>query len=234
MARGGLRVTAAAATRVGAVRVQNADAVWLDVERGRVLVIDGGGEQGLAAQAMIRALAASRDHLRDALMAGARAVAKLPNDPDAWEHESATIAAIELGERTFTVLHCGDVRAYLVRSGRARAVTRDHDLAREAEDAGATPEVIAEVRARYASVLTACLGLGTERIDVCEIPVEPGDRLLLACDGVHRHLDDARLAALVEGRVTAETAERILDEALTAGSKDNVSVAVVEILGMPS
>src|SRR3546814_14984232 len=57
------------------------------------------------------------------------------------------------------------------------------------------------------------------------------DRLLLVSDGVHGALDDRQIASLLAARGNAETdARRITTAALAAGSQDNASAVLIDIL----
>jgi protein phosphatase len=59
--------------------------------------------------------------------------------------------------------------------------------------------------------------------------MEPGDRLVLCCDGLHSMIEDEQLAALAREAVSpADAARKLVDAANEAGGSDNISVIVVE------
>ncbi|MGI8333748.1 PP2C family protein-serine/threonine phosphatase [Actinomadura scrupuli] len=63
--------------------------------------------------------------------------------------------------------------------------------------------------------------------------VKPGDRFLLCTDGVTRELGDTGLAALLTeqtGRTAEECAQHVLDAAFMAGTRDDATVVVLEIV----
>ena len=124
------------------------------------------------------------------------------------------------------VAHAGDSRAYLFRDGRLRQLTRDHTLAQRLVDTGEIPEeALAKHKLRH--VLTNVLG-GHEGLVVTELQkfqLADRDRLLLCSDGLTDMLDDTTIAAVL-GAVDPpqEAADKLLDLALDAGGKDNVTI----------
>src|SRR3546814_230739 len=73
------------------------------------------------------------------------------------------------------------------------------------------------------------------RLDHASVVLPVDDRLLLVSDGVHGALDDRQIAALLAARGNAETdARRITTAALAAGSQDNASAVLIDILDLPA
>jgi serine/threonine protein phosphatase PrpC len=61
------------------------------------------------------------------------------------------------------------------------------------------------------------------------------DRFLLVTDGVHGVLADGRIADLVASQPDPdEAARRLTEAALEAGSYDNVTALVVDVLSLPA
>jgi protein phosphatase len=125
------------------------------------------------------------------------------------------------------VLHAGDSRAYLFRSGIIERLTRDHTVAQELIDAGIAPES-RQVRL-CRSVLTNCLG-GPEsdvHVDVAHHRLADGDQLLLCTDGLTERITDDELAATLSAHARLDHACRaLLDLALERGGKDNITVVL--------
>jgi protein phosphatase len=135
--------------------------------------------------------------------------------------------AYSVGEHLFLV-HVGDSRAYLWRRGEMTRLTRDHTVAQALADAGQiSPEEVRTHSRRH--VLTSYLGghRGKIQADVRWARLEDGDRLLLCSDGLTDMLeDDAILEVLNRREDSKHAVDVLLDKALQAGGKDNITVIV--------
>jgi protein phosphatase len=136
-------------------------------------------------------------------------------------------AARNLG-RHLQIVHVGDSRAYLLREGQLHRLTRDHTYVQLLVDSGQlTKEEAAHFCARHVLV-NALGGFDDEvEVDVDQLELASGDRLLLCSDGLTDLVDDAEICrVLVESRESAEAARRLVDTALARGGRDNVTVVV--------
>src|SRR5262249_9869366 len=126
------------------------------------------------------------------------------------------------------VVHLGDSRAYLLRGGRLRQLTRDHTVAQSMVDEGTlTPEEAAIHRSRHA--LTSALGAGEERGDpqVQHLPLADGDQILLCTDGLTEMVDDATISEILCKSASADEAcQKLVEQALQNGGKDNVTAVL--------
>ena len=72
-------------------------------------------------------------------------------------------------------------------------------------------------------------------IDYRTVPLQVGDIFILSSDGVHEHVNGTTVAAAIE--IHAENldhaARQIVEEALRAGSRDNLTVQIVRIDAVP-
>lgn len=124
--------------------------------------------------------------------------------------------------------HVGDSRAYVLRDGQLTQVTTDHSFVSEMLASGRMTEAEAEVHP-YRSVLTRVVGLDPAvEVEVVEIDVAPGDRILLCSDGVTAMIDDAAIQAALSGEDAAAVADALVEAANAAGGVDNISVVVVD------
>jgi hypothetical protein len=116
------------------------------------------------------------------------------------------------------VLHVGDSRAYLLSGGRLACLTKDH--VRKGEGGG----------------LTRALGAEAEvRLDYINLPVALHDRFLLCSDGVHSVLTDEVIAMILRRPLAPEAAARALAAtALQAGSNDNCTALVLDVVQLPA
>ena len=136
------------------------------------------------------------------------------------ENCATTFTALILRGRTAHVLHVGDSRAYRLSNGQLACLTEDHTLN----------------RGGLSHVLYRAVGIeATVRLDHAVLPVQPGDRFLLCSDGVHGTLGDKRIRALLrEGSAPEAVARAVADAASEAGSADNISALVIDVLAVPA
>jgi protein phosphatase len=141
---------------------------------------------------------------------------------------TTAVVAFQKDDRYY-VAGLGDSRAYLVRGGRVEQLTVDHTVADALERNGAlTPEQAAV--SPWKHVLYKFLGCVemTEGAEVRPFVPEPGDRLLLASDGLTNHIS---IPDLVEGatiyRHPQLWADHLVALALERGSRDNVTCVIV-------
>jgi protein phosphatase len=135
--------------------------------------------------------------------------------------------AYSVGAHLF-LIHVGDSRAYLWRGGEMKQLTRDHTVAQALADAGQIRPEEVRTHARR-NTLTNYLGghSGKIQADVRWTRLEDGDRLLLCSDGLNDMVDDAGiLEALNRREDSKRTTEILLDKALQAGGKDNITIVL--------
>jgi protein phosphatase len=135
--------------------------------------------------------------------------------------------AYSLGADLF-IFHIGDSRAYLFRNGRLYRRTRDHTLAQTLADSGIiSTEDVPTHRLRH--VLTRSLGnqRGEVEGEIQHLQLVDGDRLLLCTDGLTEMVEDAKIAEIL-GRIegSESACHALVDRALEAGGKDNVTVVL--------
>jgi protein phosphatase len=144
-----------------------------------------------------------------------------------WGMGTTLTAAYSMGVDLF-IIHVGDSRAYLYRAGKLQQLTRDHTVAQAMADAGyISPDQVRHHVRR--NVLTNFLGgqRGKVKADVRWLRLAEGDRLLMCTDGLTEMVDDASIARILAERdAPPDAAQTLLDEALTRGGKDNVTVIV--------
>ena len=137
--------------------------------------------------------------------------------------------AYSIGANLF-LAHVGDSRCCLFRDANLRRLTRDHTQAQRLADAGVlTREEVATSRLRH--VLTQALGMEDPALEVemAQLQLLPGDRLLLCTDGLNDMVDDATIASVLSRRQPpAVTCKSLVDLALERGGRDNVTVIVAD------
>jgi len=130
--------------------------------------------------------------------------------------------ALALGDGVY-IAHVGDSRAYLGEASSIRPLTRDHSMAaRLLEMGSATPEEAKLQR----NILYKALGQGTEiEADMLYHDLEPGQYLLLCCDGLWDKISDEEMLDIIENSpIPSIACERLVDRANQNGGEDNISV----------
>lgn len=130
------------------------------------------------------------------------------------------------------ILHVGDSRYYQLRDGRLTQITRDQTMAQELVDSGVLqPGALG--RSPFSHVLSSSIG-GMHRPLVIKHDLRAGDVNLFCTDGLTKHVSDDRIRERLLHLESAEQACRsLVDDALTAGGTDNVTVVVARPVGGP-
>lgn len=140
----------------------------------------------------------------------------------------------DAAEPSFLVFNIGDSRVYRFDRNELFQVTVDHSVVQELVDAGLIAAEDAEAHPE-SNVITRALGFHDEPLpDIWRISARPGMRLLICSDGLTKELGDERIRLhLAAGMSAAETAGALIDAALAAGGRDNVTVVVLDVLAGP-
>ena len=247
-------------THPGLVRPVNEDAFHTDVEHGIVVVADGmGGHSSgdlastLAVSVVCEFLEQSRrdegltwpfgldptlsrdgNRIRTAIWLANRRLFHTASTQAEHDGMGTTVVAAVFGDDLITFASVGDSRLYLCRGGRLEQLTRDDTwvAAVLANDPHADPAVLKAHPMRH--VLTEAVGTGEEAVVVVQHQVLQAEDLLLFCtDGLHGAVADAEIQRVLQDGARAGLAAActaLLDAALAAGAKDNVTAVVVRRL----
>jgi serine/threonine protein phosphatase PrpC len=141
-----------------------------------------------------------------------------------------TVTAAYVGEGEVTIAHVGDSRAYLLRDGDLRRLTRDHSLVHELVERGKLTEEQAETHPQR-SVITRALGPEADvKVDVTTFKARGGDHFLLCSDGLTSMIPEARVKQILERSDTLEEAGReLIAAANEAGGRDNITVLLFRL-----
>ncbi len=127
------------------------------------------------------------------------------------------------------LVHVGDSRAFYLRRGRLRQLTRDQNMAEFMVQSGAWTEEQAR-RARTGEILVSAVGAPEMLPSIGLVDLQPGDVLLLCTDGLSKHVPDDRIAEILGRAEGAEAACReLVAAALAEGGTDNVTVVVARM-----
>jgi len=149
--------------------------------------------------------------------------AQTRNSPYRFEKDKgyiSTFSALILKSNTAHLLHCGDTRISRVVDDQLVQLTKDHRRVISAEK----------------SYLTRALGIDQDLdIDYHSETIEKGDIFVIATDGVYEFITHQKLLSYIaESASLNVAAERIIRQAMSSGSDDNLSVQIVKIEHLPS
>lgn len=227
------------------LRAMDAGGLWtLDSEDDCLLfaVCDGmGGQESgeLASTAAVSGLAEALAELRrgaDVRHTIDEAVARINQAVLAIDDGKSGSTAVLLCARkgVATVANLGDSRAYLLRDGKLRRLTQDHTEVQRLINLGVVSPQEAETHYRR-HALTRYLGLQMDGFALTpqyakDIPLKQGDVFLLCSDGLTEMLGDEAIATLL-AQEPADSCRALVQAALEAGGRDNVTVLALRVLG---
>jgi serine/threonine protein phosphatase PrpC len=143
---------------------------------------------------------------------------------------TATIAGL-LGD-TLYLAQVGDSRAYLIREGVARQLTKDQSLMQKLVEAGELTEEEAEQSERRNIILQALGPEASVKVDLTHQTVRRGDVLVLCSDGLSGQVGKDEIARIVsEEHDLVAACKRLVDRANEAGGPDNITVIAARFDG---
>jgi protein phosphatase len=252
-----LPLVAAGQSHAGQHRGENEDAFGSFVENRLFIVADGmgGHNAGEVAAAMAidtvesfftsfhsdprqlwpygvdRALSLAANLLRVGIKVGNDKIREAASADRTRARMGATVVAMAVGEKQVAIAHAGDSRAYRLRDGELKKLTRDHSIAEEMR--AARPEMTDEELAGFAhrNVVMRSLGSKDElEPDVYVNKVAPGDLYLLCTDGLWGAVPDAKMSTILKSTDDIEAAcQLLIDAANEAGGPDNITVLLVRL-----
>ena len=251
-----MQVSWAARTDPGLRRTQNEDSYCARADLGLFVVADGmGGHAGgevaskLAVEAIENVIDATtalgpddtwpipfdrsvgRDgnRLRAGFDVANRHIAERVANSDTLRGMATTAVAVLVAGNTVALAHVGDSRAYLYRADRLTRLTRDHSWVEEQLHAGLLSEAAAREHP-WRNIVTRALSGGELNIEVADLQVQKGDRLLLCSDGLSSVIHDEQIGNVV---ATAADPQAACDEfvrcANAGGGPDNVTTVMLDI-----
>jgi len=242
-----------ARTDVGLKRPHNEDSLLASPEHGLFVVADGvggrhAGEVASAltvdtfqaeAPALQRAVEAftanpgktTRNAVLELLDTVANKASKRVYDSAAStgrQGMTTTMVAGIVGGGAAFIVHVGDSRCYLVRSGELRQLTEDHSMVNELIRTGSMTREEAAT-SRYKNVITRAIGLyPTAKTDTLFVELLPEDRLLLCSDGLSDMVTPSDILTRMGESSMTSAVDRLIQAALDGGGRDNVTVIGLE------
>ena len=145
-----------------------------------------------------------------------------------------TLTAAYVGDGNVALAHVGDSRAYRLRDGKLQQLTNDHSLVGELVRRGKLTEQQAEEHPQR-SVITRALGPeAAVEVDSFSVDARPDDVFLLCSDGLTSMVAPETITDILRQADTLDAAaRRLVDTANENGGRDNITVVLFRIEGVP-
>ena len=221
---------------MGRLRTNNQDAVILG--NGMAGVADGmGGHKGgeIASAGLRDGLLRETKDSKPGKEKLVEAVQKV--NRELWEQQEGNSSLSGMGT-TLTVLwptenemligQVGDSRAYLLRDNVLTQITNDHSMVADMVRKGVLTEEQAACHPMRNYITRA---VGTETMIEVDMSVhdrKKGDRWLICSDGLHGTVFGDELIQMMMNENLDEAADKMLQAALNAGGKDNISLILLQ------
>ena len=239
-----LRFSGTGRSDVGLVRSDNEDSGFV----GPTLLLVADGVGGNAGGEIASATTTSVVSLDALARVGHEPATVLHRAVDTSNHELAsgvaatpdlqgmatTLTALLTDGRHFALAHVGDSRGYVFRDDELTRVTTDHTWVHQMVDSGRMSEDEARVHPWRNVVLRTVNAEAEGGADVVPLALCAGDRVLLCSDGVTDLVSESRLERLLARYDDDGAVDTILDSALAAGGRDNVTVVVATVIEGPN
>jgi protein phosphatase len=255
-----LSIKVAGKTDVGVVRQNNEDNFGYDTRLGIFVVCDGmgGAAAGEVASRLgvetvltyfreaakrraypaigepIEGVSERANALASAIQRANSAIFSSGSASEEMRGMGSTIVALLVKNNLFSIAHVGDSRIYLIRQGEIMQLTNDHSLVMEQVRRGLISREQAEKSDRQNIIIRA---LGSEEIvepDVDDHVAQPGDDLLLASDGLTKHVKDETMLEIINASPTLDKAcDTLIDSAKSQGGDDNITCVVINLVDIP-
>jgi PPM family protein phosphatase len=229
----------------GLIRSNNQDAYYIDPEGRFFIVADGmgghaGGEEAsrIAAEQIQAYLVANWDSskpseelLEEALWQANEAILlDQQNHPERADMGTTAVVVLFRASESPWCAHVGDSRLYRLRDSQLEQITEDHTWVARAIKVGDIN--LEEARMHpFRHVLSRCLGReDLHQVDLQQMDIKAGDRLLLCSDGLTEELVDRTIAThLQESPLIEKAALALVEAAKEQGGHDNITVVIVAI-----
>jgi protein phosphatase len=239
-----LMLRSAARSDVGLVRSGNEDSGYAGDQL--LVVADGMGGHAAGELASAAAIATmsevepaglgdveALERLSEAVVATSERIADVVSANPELAGMGTTLTALAwLGGEPprVAVLHVGDSRAYLLRDGEMRQVTRDHTYVQTLIDSGRITAEEATRHPRRNLLMRAIDGVHPAEPDVSVREARAGDRYLVCSDGLCGYVSDPDIARLLALADPTAVVTALVDAALEAGAPDNVTCVVADVV----
>jgi PPM family protein phosphatase len=159
-----------------------------------------------------------------------REIHKLAQEDSSRAGMGTTLTAAMLRDDEVALGHVGDSRAYLLRNGELKRLTKDHSLVEELRRQGRLTEEQAEEHPQR-SIITRALGPEPSvNVDTMTFPARDGDVFLLCSDGLTTMVSDDQIREiLVSSKNLRVAVHKLVDAANRGGGRDNITAVAFRV-----
>lgn len=237
-----MKLQACAKTDIGLHRKNNEDRYFLDKQQGLFIVADGMGGHAagevasqIAVETVSRSLQTTdqnnlQELLRQAVEEANRAVEEAAKNNQALDGMGTTLSIILLHQQQGYLAHVGDSRIYRFHNQKLEQLSDDHSLVGEQLRQGVlTPEQAKT--SNLGNILLQAIGM-TSPLEICQknFSLNRGDQFLLCSDGLTDMVSDTDIEELLQQPDSLEIrCNALIEAAIAAGGKDNITVVLLQI-----
>lgn len=218
------------------LREHNEDCFAADSKRGYGVVADGMGgyacgevASGLVKHTLVRALN-NNEGLKEAIARAHGVVKAAARSNTERKGMGSTVIALNVKGADYEIAWVGDSRAYLW-DGTLKQITRDHSYVERLLAAGAITEA-ETINHPNRNLITQAIGMSGEQgldISVTRGRLAVGQQLMLCSDGLVDELIDSEIARLMsQANDPAQALETLIQAAVDAGGRDNITVLIAD------
>ncbi|HET9635816.1 MAG TPA: PP2C family serine/threonine-protein phosphatase [Gemmatimonadaceae bacterium] len=141
---------------------------------------------------------------------------------------TATLALVIEGEAF--IAQVGDSRAYLIRKGTAKQLTKDQSFVQRLIDAGRMTAKEA-AQSEHRNIILQALGPEEKVVtDFYRVKLENDDAMVLCSDGLSNQVSNEDIARIARGAAKPQdVCNALIEEALHTGAPDNVTVVTARL-----
>jgi PPM family protein phosphatase len=159
-----------------------------------------------------------------------RRIHRLAQEDSSRAGMGTTLTAALVRDDEVAFGHVGDSRAYLLRDGQLKRLTKDHSLVEELRRQGRLTEEQAEEHPQR-SIITRALGPEPSvNVDTMTFPGRDGDVFMLCSDGLTTMVSDDEIRdILVSSRNLRSAVNKLVEAANRGGGRDNITAVAFRL-----
>lgn len=141
---------------------------------------------------------------------------------------ATTMVATAITGQIAYIANVGDSRGYHWRNNALRQVTKDQSLVAKLVEEGAITEAEAANHPHRNVILYSIGSEKNPQIDLFEVDLDPGDKILMCSDGLTRHVADQEICDILGSEDLDTAANHLIQLANERGGQDNISAAIID------